>query len=84
MGTRPRGARGAAARGTAVQNGRAPLRALGRDELEARRLCRKRGTRVDERYQELPTGRVGNHSGHQPQARVRRAGGRMPGTSAHE
>ncbi|MFN9999845.1 MAG: hypothetical protein ACK559_01835, partial [bacterium] len=71
VGERPRGTLGTAALRAAVQNGRAPVRALGGNDLEARRLCRKRGARVDERYQELPTGRVGDHSGRQPQARVR-------------
>ncbi len=47
---RPREALGATARGTAVQNGRMPVGALGRDDLEARRLCRERGARVDERH----------------------------------
>ncbi|MFN9905521.1 MAG: hypothetical protein ACK56F_05265, partial [bacterium] len=71
----PRGATGTTARGPALQDRRAPLGALGRDDLEARRLCRERRARMDKRHQELPARGVGDHPGGQPQTRPRGARG---------
>ncbi|MFN9910471.1 MAG: hypothetical protein ACK56F_30890, partial [bacterium] len=62
-GERPCGATDTTARGPAVQDRRAPRGALGRDDLEARCLCRERRARVDERHQKLPAGGVGDHPG---------------------